>query len=74
VYANWDGAGGAAIPLLRSADVPRIAMGAGSMLPKVRAACAFADRSGKSASIGRLESLQGMLTGAAGTTVAATQA
>jgi carbamate kinase len=74
VYADWDGSGGAAIPLLRSSDLAGIAMGAGSMLPKVRAACAFADRSGKPASIGRVDRLHAMLDGAAGTTVAAARA
>ena len=43
---------------------------AGSMGPKVDAACQFAERTGKSAAIGALKDLPGIVTGTAGTTVA----
>ena len=42
---------------------------AGSMLPKVRAACDFARATGKPAAIGALSDIDAMLTGAAGTRV-----
>jgi carbamate kinase len=42
---------------------------AGSMLPKVTAACAFADKPGRSAVIGALADIEGMLAGTAGTRV-----
>jgi carbamate kinase len=42
---------------------------AGSMLPKVTAACAFADQPGKAAVIGALADIEGMLAGTAGTRV-----
>ena len=42
---------------------------AGSMGPKVAAACRFAERSGKRAAIGALKDLEAILRGEAGTTV-----
>jgi carbamate kinase len=41
----------------------------GSMLPKMLAACDFARRTGKPASIGALADIEGMLAGTAGTRV-----
>ena len=43
---------------------------AGSMLPKVMAACDFARRTGKPAMIGALSGIDGMLAGTAGTRIA----
>ena len=45
---------------------------AGSMGPKVEAACLFAERTGKSVAIGALADLQGILEGTAGTTISTT--
>jgi carbamate kinase len=42
---------------------------AGSMGPKVDAACHFAEATGKRAAIGALKDLAGMLRGEAGTTI-----
>ncbi len=42
---------------------------AGSMGPKVDAACHFAEATGKRAAIGALKDLEGMLRGEAGTTI-----
>jgi len=42
---------------------------AGSMGPKVDAACQFVERTGKAAAIGALEDLEGIVAGTAGTTV-----
>lgn len=47
---------------------------AGSMLPKVQAACEFARNSGHRAAIGGLEDISGMLAGAAGTIVSTEEA
>ena len=44
---------------------------AGSMGPKVDAACQFAERTGKAAAIGSLKDLPAIVAGAAGTTVTA---
>ncbi len=49
---------------LRSAD-----FAAGSMAPKIEAACRFANETGHSASIGRIEDVRAILAGAAGTTI-----
>ncbi len=46
---------------------------AGSMLPKVQAACSFASASGKLAAIGGLSDIEDMLSGAAGTIVTVQQ-
>jgi carbamate kinase len=42
---------------------------AGSMGPKVQAACQFAERTGKRAAIGSLEDIEGIVAGTAGTNV-----
>jgi carbamate kinase len=52
---------------LRDEYMPEFA--AGSMLPKVTAACAFADKPGRAAVIGALADIEGMLAGTAGTRV-----
>ena len=49
---------------LRQRDFP-----AGSMGPKIDAACRFAEATGKPAAIGRLSDAQALLTGEAGTLV-----
>ena len=49
----------------------RAEFAAGSMLPKVMAACEFAGATGKPAVIGALADIEGMLAGTAGTRVAA---
>jgi carbamate kinase len=42
----------------------------GSMAPKVRAACAFVERTGGTAAIGSITDIEALLQGDAGTTVA----
>jgi carbamate kinase len=42
---------------------------AGSMGPKVEAACRFAEKTGRSAAIGALELAEAILAGEAGTTI-----
>jgi carbamate kinase len=49
--------------------MPDFKFPAGSMGPKVDAACRFAEASGKSAAIGALKDLPAILAGKAGTTV-----
>jgi carbamate kinase len=56
-------------PALRALSFP-----AGSMAPKVEAACRFAAATGKTAAIGALADLSHILTGEAGTTVHSNQA
>ena len=47
----------------------RAEFAAGSMLPKVMAACDFAEATGKPAAIGALSDIDAMLAGTAGTRV-----
>ncbi|MFN8052638.1 MAG: carbamate kinase [Acidimicrobiales bacterium] len=53
------------------AELGELAFPAGSMGPKVTAACAFADATGRTAAIGALDDLDRILAGAAGTRVRA---
>lgn len=69
VYLDWNtpqqrGIKSATPEAMREFDFP-----AGSMGPKVEAACQFAERTGKSAAIGALADLAEIATGAAGTTI-----
>jgi carbamate kinase len=69
VYVGWNTPEAKAIKhaspaMLREFDFP-----AGSMGPKVDAACQFTELTGKPAAIGALEDLKGMVEGMAGTTV-----
>ena len=69
VYLDWGtpqarGIKRAAPKALSQYDFP-----AGSMGPKVEAACNFAEATGKAAAIGALADLQGIVMGTAGTTV-----
>jgi len=69
VYLDWGtprarGIKRAAPKALSKYDFP-----AGSMGPKVEAACSFAEATGKAAAIGALADLQGIVMGTAGTTV-----
>ena len=70
VYLDW---GKPEAKAIRRAE-PRILrthdFSAGSMGPKVEAACLFAERTGKAAAIGALADLPHIIGGAAGTTVA----
>lgn len=69
VYSGWGTPEAKAIKsapphALRAREFP-----AGSMGPKVEAACLFAERTGKAAAIGGLAALEGIVAGSAGTTV-----
>jgi carbamate kinase len=69
VYAGWGTPGQHAI---RRASPHELAAGEfaeGSMGPKVRAACLFAERTSGAAAIGSIEDIQALLAGEAGTTV-----
>jgi carbamate kinase len=50
-------------------EISRMSFPAGSMGPKVAAACRFAIGSGQRACIGRLDQVEAMLEGSAGTTI-----
>jgi len=68
VYADWPEPARRAIRAAAPGDLRRLDLPAGSMAPKVTAACAFAERGGQAA-IGALGDAAAILRGAAGTTV-----
>jgi carbamate kinase len=69
VYADWGTPSARAIREIHPAELRKLPFPAGSMGPKVEAACEFAEETGRPASIGALEDIGRMLAGAAGTTV-----
>lgn len=69
VYVGWGTPEARALKTISIADVKKYSFPAGSMGPKVQAACEFAEATGKAASIGALEDTARMLRGEAGTTI-----
>jgi carbamate kinase len=69
VYENWGTPKQAAIQNTTPAGLAGMSFAAGSMGPKVDAACAFASNAGRIAGIGRLEDARAILEGRRGTTV-----
>ena len=69
VYLDWGRPGQRAIRRAAPDALAEHSFAAGSMGPKVTAACRFANLTGKRAAIGALEDLDAILRGAAGTTV-----
>jgi carbamate kinase len=71
VYAGWDTPQQRRLTLVTPEDLAAYEFAAGSMGPKVDAAGRFARHTGKRATIGSLDNLAGLVTGRAGTSVAA---
>jgi carbamate kinase len=71
VYLDWGTPTQRAIRRATSAALSAIGFAAGSMGPKVDAACRFAQATGKKAAIGALEDLSRIIAGEAGTTISA---
>jgi carbamate kinase len=71
VYLDWGTPTQRAIRRATPAALSGIGFAAGSMGPKVDAACRFAQASGKKAAIGALEDLSRIIAGEAGTTISA---
>jgi carbamate kinase len=69
VAVGWNTPEARAIKRASPDDLHRYRFAAGSMGPKVQAACSFAERTGKAAAIGALKDLEKIVDGAAGTTV-----
>jgi carbamate kinase len=69
VYADWGQPTQRAIRRISAAFLAGMPFAAGSMGPKVEAACRFVAATGKPAAIGALRDLGQLLTGRAGTTV-----
>jgi carbamate kinase len=70
VYLDWGTPTQRAIRLATAASLGSIGFAAGSMGPKVDAACRFAQETGKKAAIGALADLSRIISGEAGTTIA----
>jgi carbamate kinase len=70
VYADWGSPRQRAIRRVTPDELARMSFAAGSMGPKVDAACRFARLTGKPAAIGALADLNRIIDGNAGTTVA----
>jgi carbamate kinase len=69
VFADWGMPGARALAEIRVAELAKMSFAAGSMGPKVEAACAFASASGRMAAIGALEQIGAIVAGKAGTRV-----
>ena len=69
VYVDWGKPTQRPIRSTSPAALAGISFAAGSMGPKVEAACRFASATGKAAAIGALSDLSKILTGEAGTTI-----
>jgi carbamate kinase len=69
VYLDWGLPGQRALGKVTPGDLARLSFPAGSMGPKVAAACAFVTATGKRAVIGSLDHVEDMLAGHAGTEV-----
>ena len=70
VYENWGTPDQRAIRSATPAELSAQGFAAGSMGPKVQAACWFAERTGNFAAIGSIDHTRALLTGEAGTRVA----
>lgn len=70
VFVDWGKPNARAIRKAAPREMRGLDFPAGSMGPKVEAACQFAEKTGKAAAIGALKDLPAMLRGHAGTTIA----
>lgn len=71
VYSGWGTRAARPIDIIEPAQLRRMAFAAGSMAPKVEAACRFVESGGHIAAIGRTEDAPALLNGRAGTIVRA---
>ena len=69
VYVGWGTPEARALKTVSIAELKKYSFPAGSMGPKVQAACEFAEATGNAACIGALEDTARMLRGEAGTTI-----
>jgi carbamate kinase len=69
VYAGWGTPAQQALRQITAAELVQHRFAEGSMQPKVRAACAFAERTGRGAAIGALNDIEALMRGEAGTRV-----
>jgi carbamate kinase len=71
VYTDWGSPQQRAITSATPAELSAAEFAAGSMGPKVKAACEFVEQTGAIAAIGSIDDAPALLTGAAGTSIVA---
>ena len=71
VERDWDTAAAAQIEVATPPELRELTFAAGSMGPKIEAACRFVERTGGEAVIGSLAELDAIATGLAGTRIVA---
>ncbi len=71
VYHDWGGSEARAIRRISPAQMAEYTFAAGSMEPKVQAACEFVEQSGGIAAVGSLKDAAAILRGEAGTVISA---
>jgi carbamate kinase len=69
VVAGWGTPAQQALRQITAAELRQHRFAEGSMQPKVRAACTFAERTGRAVSIGALKDIEALVRGEAGTRV-----
>jgi carbamate kinase len=69
VQRHWRTGAAAPIEVTTPSALRRLSFEAGSMAPKIDAACGFVERTGRPATIGALDELAGVLAGSAGTRI-----
>ena len=69
VYQDWGGADARAIRRISTQALRQLSFAAGSMAPKIEAACEYVEQSGGFVGIGQLKDAQAILTGGAGTVI-----
>jgi carbamate kinase len=69
VYLDWGKATQKLLTRTNPNDLKKIKFAAGSMAPKVQAACEFVEASGKSALIGSIDHIEAILAGTSGTRI-----
>ncbi len=69
VYKDWGQSNAAAMRRISPREIRQFAFAAGSMAPKVEAACEFAEQTGGLAGVGRLQDVSAILNGKAGTVI-----
>lgn len=70
VETDWGTQAARPLPAADPAELRELAFAAGSMAPKIEAACRFVERTGCTAAIGSLDDLEAVIRGTAGTQIA----
>ena len=71
VWTRWPMTEGSPIRRTTPGELRALTFAAGSMRPKVEAACRFVERTGRQARIGAIEEAEAVMAGTAGTMVRA---